>query len=114
MAAGSNVRRACSTVATSVDCSRTGPAFRSVQDGRRRDLGAAATIVLEHFAGLGIVPRSVLKEYLRLPGPRAAERAEQILADLRTRARERKLVKEQARQSAGLTQGARISRTNPR
>ncbi|MCX5328520.1 zinc-ribbon domain-containing protein [Streptomyces sp. NBC_00140] len=61
----------------------------------------ATAIVVEHLANLDIVPRSALEEYLRLPGPRAADRAEQILADLRTRAREHKLGKEQAEQSSG-------------
>ncbi|MEV7683673.1 hypothetical protein AB0O64_34815 [Streptomyces sp. NPDC088341] len=43
LAAASNVRRVCSTVAMSVVCSRPRLAFRSVRDGRRRGLGAAGT-----------------------------------------------------------------------
>lgn len=42
-AAASNVLRVCSIAATSVACSRTRLAFRSIRDCRKRDLGAAGT-----------------------------------------------------------------------
>lgn len=57
----------------------------------------AARIVLEHLVGLAVIPHSAVEDYRRLPGPRAADRAEQILADLRIRARDRKSIKGQVR-----------------
>lgn len=60
----------------------------------------AAAIVLEHLAKLDVIPRALVEEYLRHPGPRAADRAEQILADLRARARERKGARERAARPA--------------
>ena len=65
----------------------------------------AAGIVLKHLVKLGIISRSKAEDYLRLPGPRAADRAEQILADRRTRARERKESKERAGQPAEPIEG---------
>ncbi|WP_329600119.1 zinc-ribbon domain-containing protein [Streptomyces pseudovenezuelae] len=56
----------------------------------------AAGTVLEHLANLAVIPRATVEEYLRLPGPRAADRAEQILADLLRRAQERKAAKDEA------------------
>jgi uncharacterized protein YndB with AHSA1/START domain len=60
----------------------------------------AAAIVLEHLVKLDVIPRVKVQEYLRLPGPRAADRAEQILAESRARAHERKAAKEQMKRAA--------------
>lgn len=65
----------------------------------------AAAIVLKHLAKLDVISRAQAEEYLRLPGPRAVDRAERILADLRARARERKVARERVGQAAGPSGG---------
>jgi hypothetical protein len=64
----------------------------------------ATAIVLDHLVGLAVIPPATAEEYRRLPGPRAADRAEKILADLRTRASERKTFKEQTVKATGSTE----------
>lgn len=74
----------------------------------------AAGIVLDHLVGLAIVPLAAAEEYRRLPGPRAADRAEKILADLRTRASERKTFDEQTVRATGPTErGSRSTDQKP-
>ncbi|MFJ2630097.1 hypothetical protein ACIO6T_44045 [Streptomyces sp. NPDC087532] len=60
----------------------------------------AAAIVLKHLVKLDVISRAKAEDYLRVPSPRAVDRAEQILADLRRRACERKAAREQVGQPA--------------
>ncbi|MFE3072549.1 hypothetical protein [Streptomyces sp. NPDC059247] len=65
----------------------------------------AADIVLKHLAKVDIISSSKAEDYLRLPGPRAVDRAEQILADLHTRAREQREDKDRPGQAAEPIEG---------
>ncbi|MCP2313925.1 zinc-ribbon domain-containing protein [Kitasatospora paracochleata] len=60
----------------------------------------AAGIVLDHLVSLGVIPASKAEEYRSQPGPRASDRAEYRLAELRSRAAERRAAKAADRQSA--------------